>query len=195
MDDATACYDWASPTLHTHTHVSVSSLCTAAKHGSPKILQPSPPFLEWWYDMVLHPYGHPPHIKHAKHLLYVWSRSGMSMKWMGGRNHILQHVPSEKPRQNPTAQPTPFIDGMVWCCDIMTASHGWRLLNTFYRYEVDLVWVWSGWEVLIISYSMSPVRNPLKILRLCPLLLEWWYGMVLWHYDCQPWLKAFKHFL
>jgi len=33
------------------------------------------------------------------------------------------------------------------------------------------------------------------ILRPSPPLLEGWYGMVLWHYDCQPWLKAFKHFL
>ena len=31
----------------------------------------------------------------------------MSMKWMGGPNHILQHVPSEKPTQNPTTVPTP----------------------------------------------------------------------------------------
>jgi hypothetical protein len=73
--------------------------------------------------------------------------------------------------------------------------HGWRLLNTFYRYEVDLIWVWSGCEVLIISYSMSPVRTPLKILWPSPPLLEWWYGMVLWQYGCQPWLKAFKHFI
>jgi len=35
------------------------------------------------------------------------------MKGMGGRNHILQHVPSEKPRQNLTTQPTPFRV-MVW---------------------------------------------------------------------------------
>ena len=54
----------------------------------------------------------------------------------------------------------------------------------WYEYEVG-----SGWEVPIISYSMSPVRNHNKILRLCPPLLEWWYGMVLWHYDCQPWLQ------
>ena len=69
----------------------------------------------WWYGMVLHlhPYGHPPHIKHAKHLLYVWSESGMSMKWMGGPNHILQHVPSEKPQHNPTTVPTPSRV-MVW---------------------------------------------------------------------------------
>jgi hypothetical protein len=32
----------------------------------------------------------------------------MSMKWMGGPNHILQHVPSENPTENPTTQPTPF---------------------------------------------------------------------------------------
>ena len=33
-------------------------------------------------------------------------------------------------------------------------------------YKVNLVWVWRGWEVLIISYSMSPGRNLLKIPRL-----------------------------
>ena len=54
------------------------------------------------------------------------------MKWMGGRNHILQHVPNEKPTENPTTVPTP--------------SRGW-------------------------------------------------YGMVLWQYDYQPWLKVFKHFI
>ena len=97
------------------------------------------------------------------------------------------------PTQNPTTGPPPF---RVMCCGNMTASHCWRLLNTFYRYEVDLVWVWSGWEVLIISYSMSPVRRtPLRILRLAHSFLEWWYSMVLWQYGCQPWLKAFKHFL
>jgi len=32
----------------------------------------------------------------------------MSMKWMGGPNHILQHVPSESPTQNPTTGPLPF---------------------------------------------------------------------------------------
>ena len=117
---------------------------------------------------------------------------------MGGPNHnnILQHVPSEKPTQNPTTLPIPSrvmvwccgimtashgwrllntfysFRVMVWCCGIMTASHGWRLLNTFYRYQVNLIRVWSGWEVPIISYSMSPLRNPLKILRPSPLLLE-----------------------
>jgi hypothetical protein len=31
------------------------------------------------------------------HFIYIWNRSGMSMRWMGGPNHILQHVPSENP--------------------------------------------------------------------------------------------------
>jgi hypothetical protein len=56
----------------------------------------------------------------------------MSMKWMGGPNHILQHVPSENPTQNPMTDPPPF-------------------------------------GVMV--------------------------SMVLWQYGCQPWLKAFKHFL
>ena len=38
---------------------------------------------------------------------------GISMKGMGGRNHILQHVPSEKPTENPTTLPTPSRV-MVW---------------------------------------------------------------------------------
>ncbi len=37
----------------------------------------------------------------------------MSMKWMGGRNHILQHVPNENPTEYPTTQPTLFRV-MVW---------------------------------------------------------------------------------
>jgi hypothetical protein len=40
----------------------------------------------------------------------------MSMKWMGGPNHILQHVPSENPTQNPKSYDPahPFwSDGMV----------------------------------------------------------------------------------
>jgi hypothetical protein len=47
--------------------------------------------------------------------------------------------------------------------------------NAFYMYEVDLVWVCRGWEVPIISYSMSPVRNPLKILQ--PSRVMVWYGV------------------
>ena len=68
---------------------------------------------------------------------------------------------------------------MVWYGVVanMTACHGWRLLNTFCRYEVNLVWVWSGWEVPIISYSMSPVRTPLRILLPSPLP----FGVMVWY--------------
>jgi hypothetical protein len=52
----------------------------------------------------------------------------MSMKWMGGPNHILQHVPSENPTQNPTTGYDPahpfWSDGIVLCCGNMAASHG-----------------------------------------------------------------------
>ena len=33
----------------------------------------------------------------------------------------------------------------------MTRSHGWRWSNTLYTYKEDLLWVWTGWGVLIIS--------------------------------------------
>jgi hypothetical protein len=86
---------------------------------------------------------------------------------------------------------------MVWYGVVanMTTSHGWRLYNTFYRYEVNLVWVCRGWEVPIISYSMFPVRTPLRILRLAHSLLEWWYGMVLHPKGHPPHIKHDKHFL
>jgi len=62
--------------------------------------------------MVLQPSGHPPHIKHATHLYtYEVNReSGISIKWLGGPNHILQHVICEKPTQNPTT----LSRVMVW---------------------------------------------------------------------------------
>ena len=115
-----------------------------------------------------HSYDCPPLIKYVKRLLYVWSGSGMSMQRMGGPNHILQqHVPSEKWFK--ILQPSPpLLEQWYGVVANMTASHGRRLLNTFYRYEVNLVWVWSGWEVPIISYSMSPVRTPLRILLPSP---------------------------
>ena len=39
--------------------------------------------------------------------------------------------------------------------------------------------------------SEKPTENPTTQ----PTPSRGWYGMVWWHYDCQPWLKAFKHFL
>ena len=57
-----------------------------------------------------HSYDCPPHKKYVKHLVFVWSGSGVSIQGLGGPNHILQHVPSENPTLNPTTGdwPTPF---------------------------------------------------------------------------------------
>jgi hypothetical protein len=98
------------------------------------------------------------------------------MKWR--EVPIISYSMSPVRNQNPTTQPTP-IGAMVWYGVVanMTACHGWRLLNTFCRYEVNLVWVWSGWEVPIISYSMSPVRTPLRILLPSPLP----FGVMVWY--------------
>ena len=70
------------------------------------------------------------------------------------------------------------------------------------KYVKLLLYVWTGSGVSMQGMGGPnhilqhvPSENPLKILRLAQPLLEWWYSMVLWHYGCQPWLKAFKHFL
>ena len=47
---------------------------------------------------------------------------------------------------------TKHISG--WGCILMTPSHGRRCSNALYVYELDLIWVWSGWGVSIISHSM-----------------------------------------
>ena len=56
--------------------------------------------------------------------------------------------PVRTPPESESYWPTPFwSDGIVWCCGNMTASHCWRLLNTFYRYEVDRARVLKGKSV------------------------------------------------
>jgi hypothetical protein len=105
--------------------------------------------------------------------------------WRGWEVAIISYSMSPVRNHDKILRPShPFYsDGMVWCCGIMTTIHGWRLLNTLYRYEVNLVRVWRGWEVAIISYSMSPVRNPHRILPQAahPFRVMVWYGVVaLW---------------
>ena len=68
------------------------------------------PRLLWRCGVRTQSYDCPPHMKYVKHLLYVWSGSGISIKWMGGPNHILQHVTCEKPTQNPRT----LSKVMVW---------------------------------------------------------------------------------
>jgi hypothetical protein len=38
-----------------------------------------------------------------KHIIYVGTRPDMSRKWVGRPNHNLQHDPSEKSSESPTA--------------------------------------------------------------------------------------------
>ena len=40
--------------------------------------------------------------KVMKHIIYVWSRPAMSMKWVRCSYHNLQHIASEKLRESPT---------------------------------------------------------------------------------------------
>jgi hypothetical protein len=120
--------------------------------------------------------------------------------WSGWEVPIISYSMSPVTVRTPLKilRPSPHPFGvMVWygVAPLRPPTTYKSMSNTFYMYKVDLVWVWSGWEVLIISYSMSPVRTPLRILQLAHSLLEWWYSLVLWQYGCQPWLKAFKHFL
>jgi hypothetical protein len=68
----------------------------------------------------------------------------MSMKRMGGPNHIQQHVPSENPTQNPTTYRHPFR-AMVW--------YGVAPLRppTTYKAQqtlsIGMKWIWYEYEV------------------------------------------------
>ena len=44
-------------------------------------------------------------------------------------------------------------------CIHMTTSHNRRCWNTLYMYQIDLLWVWSGWGASIIIHSKIQVRN------------------------------------
>jgi hypothetical protein len=65
------------------------------------------------------------------------------MKWMEWLDNHLH---------NDTSLPEQIS---VCDCIHMTASHGRSCWNSLHVYEVDLIWVWSVWGVLIINYSMA----------------------------------------
>ena len=88
------------------------------------------------------------------------------MKWVGCLNHNLTHATSEKPRESPTTTTVTYISG--WHCILTPTNHSMRCWNTLYIYEIDLVWVWTGWGASIITYSMMQARNQVNCLR--PLL-------------------------
>ena len=61
-----------------------------------------------------------------------------------------------------------------WDCILMTTGHSRSCWNTIYIYQVDLLWVWSGWDVSIISYSTLLVRLQVNHLPLPLWLWDWW---------------------
>ena len=66
------------------------------------------------------------------------------MKWMRGRNHILQHVTCENPTEDPTTQPTLFRV-MVW----YGAASLWPLA-TYKAFQTPFIcikWIWYEYEV------------------------------------------------
>ena len=102
--------------------------------------------------------------------LKVWSRWGVL-------NHNLQHDPSEKPRESPTATAALSVTVKpktkhisVWGCILMTTSHSRRYWNTLCMYEVDLPRGWTGLGAPIITYFIIQVRNQEKETLLLPLL-------------------------
>ena len=51
--------------------------------------------------VMTHSYDCPPHIKYVKHFIYVWSRSGMSIKWMRGPYHYITVCTCQKSTHSP----------------------------------------------------------------------------------------------
>jgi hypothetical protein len=91
----------------------------------------------------------------------------MRMKCMGCLNHILQHDTSPNPSESPTTTTEnvkPSISAWGGIC--MSTGRNRRCWNTLYMYEVDLLWVWSGWVASIITYSMIQVKIRVNLLLL-----------------------------
>ena len=88
-------------------------------------------------------------------LIWVWNGLGFSIicnsrtPWQNQANllPVLVYLSHEQ------------ISG--WDCILMTTSHSSRCWNTLYKYKVDIdmLWVWSGWDAPIIINSMIQVRN------------------------------------
>jgi hypothetical protein len=95
-------------------------------------------------------------------LIWLWSGWGASIII-----YSMIHVRNQKPSELPTTA-TATVRQQIsgWSCILMTPSHNRRCWNTLYMYKVDLIWVWSGWVVLIITYSTLQVRNRVNRLRL-----------------------------
>jgi phosphomannomutase len=119
-------------------------------------------------------------------LLWVWSGWGAAIIIY---SLIQVRNPSESPTTDSTSLPEQIL---VWGCIHMTASHNRRYWNALYMYEVDLLWVWSGWDAAIIIYSLIQVRN--RVNHLVLLILHLSQS----RYQCgvaSIWLPATKNVL
>ena len=105
-----------------------------------------------WTDISvgLHPYDCQSKKKMLKHIIYIWSRSAMSIKWVGSPTHNLTACIEHNllllvSNTNTISYYCWFYQSheqiSVWGCILMTASQRRRCWNTLYTYEVDLLWV------------------------------------------------------
>ena len=121
------------------------------------------------------------------HLLWVWSGWGVTIMIMNrGKQY---QKPTESPR-NYCLYP---LRGQIsmWVCIHMTVIHSRKCWNTLYMYEVDLIWVWSGVGVVIITYST--IQWETKRIPYYHFSLSIRLG--LHPYDHQPQYKVLKHII
>ena len=119
-------------------------------------------------------YDCPSHTKHVKHLLYVWSWSGMSMKWMRGPYHYIIAT-FELKTETTSSSKAATCRVMVW----YGVAPLWPP-TTYKACQIPFIcmkWIWYEYEVdgRLQSYPtacpQSPVRNHDKILQPSPPLL------------------------
>jgi len=130
------------------------------------------------------PHDHQPQWKTLKRIIYVWLWPAVSMKWVGWLITKSCYKWETKWQVNLLQLPlwceTKHISG--WGCVLMTTSHSGRCWNALYMYEVDLIWVWSGWGASSLNHNLQhaaserPSESPTAAtwhqahirLRLCP---------------------------
>jgi hypothetical protein len=80
---------------------------------------------------------------YKEYLLWVWTGWGVSIisTNRGSKCESMHNITLLGPWEH--------ISG--WSYTLMTRCHCWRYSNTLYIYKEDLLWVWTGWGVSIIS--------------------------------------------
>jgi len=94
-------------------------------------------------------------------LIWVWSGWGVSII-----SHSMIQVRNRVNHLSPTTTETSTLGDQIslWGCFHMTTRQSGRCWNTLYMYEVDLIWVWSGWGAPVTTHSMLQVRNRVNLL-------------------------------